>query len=254
MNVYESIEAWRQTRQALPHDATLGFVPTMGNLHQGHLELVKQSLHENTHTVVSLYVNRMQFNQAHDFENYPKTLEQDIKQLEALGASYCFVPTEAMMYPDGYQYQIHEIQDSLKMEGAKRPGHFTGVLTVVMKLFQIIKPTRAYFGEKDFQQLTLIQGMIDAFFLDIELRACPTIRNESGLALSSRNNHLSQTALKQAEQFAKLFHNATSCEEAITTLRAADIEVEYIEEHQYRRFAAVKIDGIRLIDNYSIMQ
>lgn len=252
MKIIHSIQELRDIRRAIPHEASLGFVPTMGNLHEGHLKLVERSLHDNQRTCVSLFVNRAQFNNASDFENYPVTLAEDVAALEALGVDYCFIPDDEEMYSDGFIYQVHETKNSFILEGEHRPGHFTGVLTVVMKLFMLTKPTRAYFGEKDYQQLSLIQGMIDAFFLDIELIACPTIRNAGNLALSSRNNRLSSHGLELAELFANIFRNASSAEAASIALQNAGIVVEYVKDYNNRRFAAVLVEGIRLIDNYKL--
>ncbi|MCH9756359.1 MAG: pantoate--beta-alanine ligase [Gammaproteobacteria bacterium] len=252
MQIFDNnLTEWRATRAELPEHMPLGFVPTMGNLHAGHMALIQQSLHENKKTVVTLFVNYAQFNQASDFENYPRTLEADLKKLKRAGVDYCLIPNQAKMYADDYRYQVSENKESLLLEGA-RAGHFTGVLTVVMKLFNLVKPTRAYFGEKDYQQLSLIEGMVDAFFLDIEVRACPTVREKSTLALSSRNHRLSLEGRKKADAFARIFHNAVSCEEAITELEKIGVTIKYIEEHQNRRFAAVLIDNIRLIDNYPL--
>ena len=248
----QQINIWRTARAEMPLHTPIGFVPTMGNLHAGHMALIQQSLHENKKTVVTLFVNHTQFNQAADFTKYPRTLAEDIKKLEQAGVDYCLIPNQSDIYPDDYAYQVHENKNSLLLEGEHRPGHFTGVLTVVMKLFNLVKPTRVYFGEKDFQQLSLIQGMIDTFFLDIELRACPTVRESSSLALSSRNHLLSPAGHKQADAFAKTFHNATSCEQARADLTKIGVLIEYIEDHQGRRFAAVQIDKVRLIDNYPI--
>ncbi|MDF1678863.1 MAG: pantoate--beta-alanine ligase [Legionellaceae bacterium] len=253
MKIFENnLTEWRSARATLPEHTPLGFVPTMGNLHAGHLELVKQCIHENQKTVISLFVNPTQFNQTSDFENYPKTLEADIEKLKEAGVDYCLIPSPAEIYADNYRYQVVENKESLLLEGAHRPGHFTGVLTVVMKLFNLVKPTRAYFGEKDYQQLSLIQGMVDAFFLDVEIRACPTVRASNQFALSSRNNHLSPEGKKKAEAFARIFHAAQSCEEAISKLKTLGVTVEYIEDYQARRFAAVWIEAVRLIDNYSL--
>ncbi|MDX2346811.1 MAG: pantoate--beta-alanine ligase [Legionella sp.] len=246
----QDISTWRAARAKLPEHTPLGFVPTMGNLHAGHMALVTQSLHENQKTVVSLFVNPTQFNQSTDFEKYPRTLDDDIKMLEQAGVDYCLIPNPSDIYSDDYRYQVQENEQSLILEGEHRPGHFTGVLTILMKLFNLVKPTRVYMGEKDYQQLALTQGMIDAFFLDIELRACPTIREPSNLALSSRNNRLSPAGRKQADAFAQIFHAAASCEEAKAALEKLDIFIEYIEDYQGRRLAAVQIEGVRLIDNY----
>lgn len=248
----QHINIWRTARAEMPLHMPIGFVPTMGNLHAGHMALIQQSLHENKKTVVTLFVNHTQFNQATDFEKYPRTLDADIKKLEQAGVDYCLIPNQSDIYPDDYAYQVHETQTSLILEGEHRPGHFTGVLTVLMKLFNLIKPTRVYLGEKDYQQLSLVQSMVDAFFLEIEVRACLTVREPSGLALSSRNHRLSPAGHKKAEQFAKIFHAATSCQQAQAELEDIGVLIEYIEDHQGRRFTAVQIENIRLIDNYPI--
>jgi pantoate--beta-alanine ligase len=138
------------------------------------------------------------------------------------------------------------------MEGKQRPGHFTGVLTIVMKLLNLVKPHRIYLGEKDYQQFKLIHDMVDAFFMDIKVIPCPTIYEESGLAYSSRNNRLNQEQRNLAIQFAKLFHQALPSELLITKLNEIGVAIEYIEEYWGRRFIAVKIGDIRLIDNYLI--
>ena len=247
---YDEVAPWQAVRRALPADTTLGFIPTMGNLHRGHMTLVEQSMRDNAKTIVSIFVNPTQFNRPEDFKTYPKTLDADLKQLEQAGVDYCLIPTPDILYADNYRYQLDEKEQSLMMEGKHRPGHFAGVLTVVMKLFLLVRSTHAYFGEKDYQQLTLIQGMIDAFFLDIKLCACPTFREPSGLAYSSRNNRLSASGREQADTFARLFHAAESCQDAIATLQEQGIEVEYVEEYEGRRFAVVHIEDVRLIDNY----
>lgn len=253
MQIFEdSLANWRATRDALPQSTSLGFVATMGNLHAGHLSLVKQSQQDNHKTAVTLFVNPTQFNHPDDFTHYPRTVEADLAYLERAGVDYCLIPSQELMYADNYRYQLEETHASLTMEGKHRPGHFTGVLTVVLKLLNLIRPTRAYFGEKDYQQLSLIQGMVKAFMLDIEIKACPIIREPSGLAYSSRNSRLSLDGRKQAEAFAHIFHQATSCEEAIHLLKKIKIKLDYIEEHEHRRFAAVFIENIRLIDNFAL--
>ena len=240
------VRQWRQAGQSL------AFVPTMGNLHAGHLSLIQRSQAENTQTLVSLFINPTQFNNAEDFVNYPRTLDEDIAYLTENGVDYCLVPTPDMMYQDEFRYQIHETPLSEQYEGAHRPGHFTGVLTVVMKLLQLAQPTRAYFGEKDYQQLLLIRGMAEAFFLPVEIIGCPIVREDNGLAYSSRNRRLSPAAKDIAIQFAQRFTQAQSVDAAMQALNELDLQLDYVEEWQGRRFAAVTIDGIRLIDNYAI--
>lgn len=253
MQIYNSIQAWLAVRHELPTHLSLGFVPTMGNLHQGHLSLVANSQVENDKTVVSLFINPTQFNQRDDFEHYPRTLDDDLNKLREQGVDFCLIPNESMMYPDQYNYHLQETKLATRMEGKHRPGHFNGVLTVVMKLFNLVKPHRAYFGEKDYQQLALIRGMVSAFFLEIDIKSCPTVREPSQLALSSRNSRLSLEEKILADTFATRFHQKeVRCEDIRDQLEALGIQVDYIEEQLNRRFAAVKIGEVRLIDNYAI--
>jgi pantoate--beta-alanine ligase len=253
MDIFQDkLNNWQGIRRALPQSTSLGLVPTMGNLHAGHLSLVAQSQQDNHKTAVTLFVNPTQFNNPDDFTHYPRTLEADLAYLEHAGVDYCLIPNQEIIYSDNYRYQLEETKQSLTMEGEHRPGHFTGVLTVVMKLLNLARPTRAYFGEKDYQQLSLIQGMVKAFLLDIEIKACPIIREPSGLAYSSRNTRLSLEGRKQAEAFAQIFHKASSCDDAINALKKTGVNIDYIEEQHGRRFAAVLIENIRLIDNYAL--
>ncbi|MDP3268395.1 MAG: pantoate--beta-alanine ligase [Legionella sp.] len=250
MHIFHNLNEWVQFRKTLPNEMELGFVPTMGNLHAGHASLFQQSVVENDHTISSLFVNPTQFNREDDFTQYPRTLETDLCIMADAGISYCLLPTENEMYPDKFNFKVQEENLCQIMEGAHRPGHFNGVLTVVLKLLNLTQPTRAYFGEKDYQQYLLIQNMAKAFFLNIEIKSCPTIREDSGLAFSSRNNRLNAEQRKRAEEFARIFHQDKPCAMIIAELNQRGIHVEYIEEYQNRRFAAVLIDDIRLIDNY----
>lgn len=253
MLTFTSLDDWKAYRQCLSHDARLGFVPTMGNLHKGHVALMKQAVLENDIAIASIFVNPTQFNNPDDFLHYPKTLEQDLECLEQAGVSACLLPNEASLYADGFRFQIQETHQSLLLEGQHRPGHFTGVLTIVMKLLQLVRPSTAYFGEKDYQQYQLIKGMVEGFFLPIHIKACPTIREDSGLAYSSRNHRLNAEQKEQAIAFAKAFHQAHQPTRQIQkAIEALGIKIDYVEEHQGRRFAAVYIDDIRLIDNYAL--
>ena len=250
MKIFKNLEEWFELRGSLIAEVRLGFVPTMGNLHAGHLSLIHNSQQENSLTAVSIFINPTQFNNADDLQNYPRTLENDIRLLSDHNVDYCILPSVHDIYPDGYSYQIDEKQYSHLMEGLHRPGHFTGVLTVVMKLFNIVRPRNAYFGEKDYQQYKLLHDMATSFFLSINIKLCATVRDASGLALSSRNNRLSITARDMAIRFAQIFNNQMDITQIRIELEQLGIQVEYIEEHFGRRFAAVIIDGIRLIDNY----
>lgn len=252
MQIYHSIKEWRKVRATMPDNLSIGYVPTMGNLHNGHMSLITASKSNNDFTVVTIFVNKPQFDKIEDFNSYPRTLDADLKLLENAEIDCCIIPSDSEVYDDGYHYQIHETKRSETLEGKYRPGHFTGVLTVLMKLFNIIKPHNVYMGEKDAQQLLLVRGMVKAFFMDIEIHGCPTIRLPSGLAHSSRNNKLNQEGLALANKFAMIFHNSTSCEDAINKLSSAGIKVEYVEDSDNHRFAAVWIGDVRLIDNYKI--
>lgn len=252
MEIYHSIKEWQQARQEIPAHLNIGFIPTMGNLHIGHMSLVTASKSMNDLTIVSIFINKTQFNNKNDYNAYPRTLNADLKKLKNAGVDYCILPSDEEIYPDYYTCQIIENQQSCDFEGKFRPGHFTGVLTIVMKLFNIVKPQRAYFGEKDYQQLQLIKKMVTAFFMDIEVIACPTIRTANGLAYSSRNKLLSKNDLILANQFAKVLHNGQSCTEIKLQLAALGIAIDYVEDHEQRRFAAVKIGAVRLIDNKKI--
>ena len=250
MQIIDNLDHWHTLRASLDKSITLGFVPTMGNLHAGHRSLIKQSQQENKQTIVSIFINPSQFTNQEDFIHYPRTLEDDLKLLTDEGVHYCFLPTEQSLYPQGFRYQIQETELTERMEGKHRPGHFAGVLTIVMKLLNIVHPHQAYFGEKDYQQYLLIRDMAADFFLDVQITSCPTIRENTGLAYSSRNNRLSPIARRQAEQFAQLFHQGKTCVEIRKALENSGIKVDYIEDYNGRRFAAVYIGTIRLIDNY----
>lgn len=170
---------------------TVGFVPTMGALHEGHLTLVRRCAAENDVCVVSIFVNPTQFDNKHDLETYPRNLEADIKLLQSAGCDVLFAPSESEIYPEPDTRRFDFGTLDKVMEGAYRPGHFNGVAQVVSRLFNIIKPTRAYFGEKDFQQLAIIREMVKQYNVPVEIVGCPIAREESGLALSSRNQRLS---------------------------------------------------------------
>ncbi|HAT6977592.1 TPA: pantoate--beta-alanine ligase [Legionella pneumophila] len=252
MQIFHNLNEWIRFRNALSPDLSLGFAPTMGNLHAGHASLFLASSKENHYTASSLFVNPTQFNNPDDYTHYPRTLDADLELMTQNGVDFCILPNEDEIYADGYTYQVQENRLGQLMEGKHRPGHFNGVLTIVMKLFNLVKPNRAYFGEKDYQQLLLIQGMVRALFMNIEIKSCPTIREKSGLACSSRNNRLTPNQREIADRFAKIFHQHKSSAMITKELEALGITVEYIEEFQGRRFAAVKIGDIRLIDNYLI--
>lgn len=181
-----SLRAWRRGKAG-----RLGLVPTMGYLHEGHLDLVRRSVRENALTVVSIFVNPAQFGPGEDFERYPRDEERDFALLRHAGVDAVYVPAPGVMYPDGYQTYVIVEQVTRPLEGEARPGHFRGVATVVLKLFNAVEPDRAYFGKKDAQQLRVIQRMATDLDLPVEIVPCETVREPDGLAMSSRNVYLS---------------------------------------------------------------
>ena len=243
----QEFRAWRKNQKG-----SVGFVPTMGALHSGHEELLKQARKNNDVVVLSIFVNPTQFNDPNDLEKYPKTWDADVAMAEANKVDAIFYPRYDEMYPDGYRYKVTENNYSHLLDGAHRPGHFDGVLSVVMKLFNIVAPTRAYFGEKDFQQMTLIQGMVESFFMDLEVIPVPTVREEDGLAKSSRNVRLSSAERLKAPAIYKAITESQTADEAAEKLTAQGFIVDYVTDVGTRRFVAARLGDVRLIDNVQI--
>lgn len=256
---------------------TVGFVPTMGALHQGHLSLVDASLAQCDRTVVSIFVNPTQFAPGEDLEKYPRPLGDDVRLLEERGAWLAFVPTVEEMYPAGFDSYVDVGSVAAPLEGSARPTHFRGVATVVLKLFQMVPADRTYFGRKDYQQSLVVERLIEDFNLPIELRVCPIVREPDGLAMSSRNAYLSPAereraaAIWQSLALAERLHNAGETDVAPIDsamqqhLAAAGIEVEYVaflaegtvrevETIAGRTVVAVaaRVGRTRLIDNHTI--
>lgn len=247
--VFTNLDEWRAFRRTLPYDATIGFVPTMGALHEGHASLLRRARQENQFVALSVYVNPTQFNDPKDLERYPRTLDSDVALAGTADVDFVIAPTYAQMYPDGYRFRVTETAFSKELCGAHRPGHFDGVLTVVLKLLSFVRATRAYFGEKDFQQLTLIREMAQAFFLETEIVGAPTVREADGLAMSSRNVNLDPASRTRAVAFPVALRTAASADEARARLAADGFDVDYVVDRDGRRYGAVKIGGVRLIDN-----
>ena len=224
------------------NNKTIGLVPTMGALHAGHASLVKQSVKENDVTVVSVFINPTQFNDKGDLERYPRTLEADCQLLEACGADYVFAPTVEEIYPKPDNRQFEFSPQSTVMEGAKRPGHFNGVCQVVSRLFYIVRPDRAYFGEKDWQQIAVIKRLVDFIGMkdSITIVECPIVREQDGLAMSSRNMLLTADeraiapkiyeALRKSVDYSQSHSVAETQEKVVNEINAVDgLEVEYFE-------------------------
>jgi pantoate--beta-alanine ligase len=254
VRVFESIAEWQEYRSRFAPELELGFVPTMGALHAGHVSLTQRSRLKNKKTAVSIFVNPTQFNDPKDLAGYPRTMERDQEILKESGVDYLIAPRSYdELYPDGYTYRVSETKHSLVLEGSTRPGHFEGMMTVVLKLLCAVRPARAYFGEKDFQQLSLIQGMACAFFLNTEIIGCPTIREESGLAMSSRNTRLNQAERENARKFPEILARfELTARQAADELRQQGFQVEYVEDWNGRRLGAVRLGSVRLIDNFEI--
>lgn len=191
-------ELQKELSQQKAAGKTIGLVPTMGALHAGHASLVERSVRQDDITVVSIFVNPTQFNDKNDLEKYPRTFDDDSRLLQTCGASYIFAPSIAEMYPQPDTRQFSYPPLDTVMEGAFRPGHFNGVCQIVSKLFDAVQPHRAYFGEKDFQQLAIIRAMVKQMNYSLEIVACPIVRESDGLALSSRNTRLSAEERKNA--------------------------------------------------------
>lgn len=261
-------------------EGSVGLVPTMGALHDGHGRLVSLAAEENTSVVVSIFVNPLQFTDlgdCDDFRHYPRDLDKDVAFLERLGVDVVFAPHDEEMYPDGLpQVWVRAGEMGERLEGASRPGHFDGVTTVVAKLFQLVRPDRAYFGEKDAQQLAIIQRMVADLNFALQIRPVPIIRGADGLAESSRNQHLSPEAREQAlvlpRTLAALRERAAAgepldVESARAALRAAEgVELDHLEVVDAATLlpvaevgqgalavAAIHVGGTRLIDNVRLL-
>ena len=189
MQVAESIAEMKRLRSELTEP--LGFVPTMGYLHEGHISLARRAREENASVAASIFVNPTQFGPTEDFEDYPRDTQRDLAMLEEAGTDVVFMPPVAEMYPEGFSSWVEVGKLTERLEGASRPTHFRGVTTICTKLFNIVEPTRAYFGQKDAQQALVIRRMVTDLDMNLEIVICPTVREPDGLAMSSRNTYLS---------------------------------------------------------------
>ena len=195
MQKFTTVAALREAvHKAKADGKSIGLVPTMGALHEGHLSLIRKAKEQNDIAVVSVFVNPIQFNNKEDLAKYPRTVDADCEKLESVGADFVFIPSVEEMYPEPVKEEYHFGPLEEVMEGPKRPGHFSGVAVVVRRLFDLAEPDRAYFGEKDYQQLAIIRNLIEQIHYNIEIVPCPIVRADDGLALSSRNMRLSPAA------------------------------------------------------------
>ncbi len=221
---------------------TIGFVPTMGYLHEGHLSLVKRSVHDNDFTVMSIFVNPTQFGPNEDFEKYPRDMERDLRLAESVGVDVVFAPNVAQMYPDSYKTYV-EVEDITKVLcGLSRPGHFKGVTTVVNKLFNIVEPDKAYFGQKDAQQVIVIKKMVRDLNMNLEVVTCPIIRESDGLAMSSRNVCLNKEDRAAAVVLSK------SLFEAEELIKKGEKSTEKVVEYIRNRIMSEKLADIDYVE------
>lgn len=232
----------------LESQKTIGFVPTMGYLHEGHLSLVREARKGNDIVVVSIFVNPTQFGPNEDFERYPRDLERDLRLLEPLGVDYVFIPSVEEMYPKKYSVYVEEVELSKYLCGAKRPGHFRGVCTVVTKLFNIVKPTRAYFGQKDAQQFRILRRMVENLNMDVEMLEMPIVRESDGLAMSSRNVYLNIEERREATRLYK------SLQLAKELFENGERDVKKIKDAMYRVLShhLLKIDYVEIVDEETL--
>ena len=275
MKIIHTIQELRDWRREA---GSVAFVPTMGNLHEGHLALVREAAKRADQVVVSIFVNRLQFGQGEDFDRYPRTLEQDAAKLAGEGVAVLFAPSEQELYPRvAQQYNVEPPNLQNELCGAFRPGHFRGVATVVAKLFNIVEPDYACFGKKDYQQLAILQGMAADLNFRVEIVPVDIGRAADGLALSSRNQYLSEAERKQAPQLyrelqavARAVENgnrdyAALEQQAAANLKQAGWQVDYVEirhagnlqvahvgDSELVVLAAARLGNTRLIDNIEI--
>jgi pantoate--beta-alanine ligase len=251
VNVVRTIEQARATLAPL-REGSIGLVPTMGALHEGHLSLLRAARAENDTVVMSLFVNPAQFPDGGELARYPRDEERDLELAREAGIDAVFAPSRDEMYPPGFQTWVEVKELGSVLEGKFRPGHFRGVATVVLKLFTIIRPTRAYFGQKDAQQAEVIRALIRDLALEVELRVLPTVRDADGLALSSRNALLAPDERRRALALSRALATRDR-EQALGELaRANGLEIDYVEVADFDPpvlAAAVRVGSIRLIDN-----
>ncbi len=251
MRVFTDIDEWQVYRDTV-QQRPLGFVPTMGALHQGHLALVDACRRQNATTVVSIFVNPAQFDDQGDLKAYPDHHEKDLKNLEDAAVDAVLLPSASQVYADNYRFRVSESEFSQQLCGAHRPGHFDGVLTVVMRLLNLVRPDNAYFGEKDYQQLQLIRDMAKAFFMPVNIVACETVREADGLAMSSRNQRLDKQQRETAAALYATLKQSRTARQARETLLEQGFQVDYVEDLADRRLAAARLGDTRLIDNVRI--
>lgn len=245
--VHTVSEIEKELSTAKKEGLQIGFVPTMGALHEGHLSLIKKSIEDNDFTVVSIFVNPTQFNDKNDFDKYPRNVEQDAKLLERTGVDIVFAPTEREIYPEPDTRQFDFGKLDKVMEGKFRPGHFNGVAQVVSRLFGIVEPDKAYFGEKDFQQLAIIRNMTKQLNLPVQIIGMPILREASGLAMSSRNERLTAEQRNIASKIYESLKESAVSFQKRTVQETADQIVANINKERY-----LKVEYMEIVDGNTL--
>ena len=275
--IYKSGEINHKISSFIENGETTGLVPTMGALHEGHIALIKKAKSQNDKVICSIFVNPLQFNRAEDLESYPDRMKEDVEMLEKAGCDIVFTPDNNDLYRDKPDLNLEFGQLGKVMEAVKRPGHFEGVAAVIERLFSIVRPTRAYFGEKDYQQLAIIRCLVAQENMNVKIVPCRTVRNSSGLALSSRNYLLSREELKTASFIYDTLHYCKQNKDKYTPRQLAEYCKDELQKEFYpeyfeivdettflpieqwrestspRAFVAAYLSGVRLIDNMSLI-
>lgn len=233
--------------QVRNENKTIGLVPTMGALHEGHGSLVKRCVAENDCTVVSVFVNPTQFNDKNDLNNYPRTLDADCEMLQSIGADLVFAPTVEEVYPEPDTRSFSYPPIDSVMEGAKRPGHFNGVCQIVSKLFYMVNPDTAYFGEKDFQQIAVIRAMVKDLNIKVDLRPCPIVREESGLAMSSRNTLLTPAERQVATNISRCLFESVAYAKEHSVLETHNHVVAQLNE-----IPGLEVEYFQIVDDTTL--
>ncbi|AJG41565.1 pantoate--beta-alanine ligase [Thermotoga sp. RQ7] len=250
MRIIETIEEMKKFSEEMREKKkTIGFVPTMGYLHEGHLSLVRRARAENDVVVVSIFVNPTQFGPNEDYERYPRDFERDRKLLEKENVDCVFHPSVEEMYPPDFSTFVEETKLSKPLCGRSRPGHFRGVCTVVTKLFNIVKPHRAYFGQKDAQQFRVLRRMVRDLNMDVEMIECPIVREPDGLAMSSRNVYLTPEERKQA---LALYQSLKIAENLFLNGERDAVKIKEAMINHLSRFDRVKIDYVEIVDEETL--
>jgi len=242
-------EARIQLKSLRPEEGSLGFIPTMGALHEGHLSLIRRSVNENQFTAVSIFVNPTQFNEKNDFNQYPRNLETDLDIIASLPVDLVFAPGVSEIYsePDTRVFDFGRLENT--MEGLHRPGHFNGVAQVVSKLFDIIRPDRAYFGKKDFQQLAIVKALVKQLGIPVQIIGCPIVREKDGLAMSSRNKLLTPEQRTAATGVSKALFRARDL--------AGKLPVDKLQEkiiHELSKHPLVEVEYFKIVDEKNLQQ